>query len=90
MPNYIPKSSSIIFQCILHETVYKYIELNNPTNKPISYWIKVEGDSEFEIEDQYVRLDPKQVQKIKVKFTSKISQKKYGRITFTNKKENNS
>lgn len=25
-----------------------------------------------------------------MKFTSKISQKKYGRITFTNKKENNS
>ncbi len=89
LPNYIPKTATISFQCVLHETVFKFVELNNPTGKPISYWIKLDGDSDFEIEDQFIRIDPKQTQKVKVKFTSKISQKKHGRITFTNKKENN-
>ena len=44
LPHYIPKASPINFSCILGEEIIKNIELTNPTNKPISYWVKLEGN----------------------------------------------
>lgn len=43
LPHYIPKAAPIIFSCVLGEEIIKNIELTNPTNKPISYWVKIEG-----------------------------------------------
>lgn len=69
VPHYQAKSTPIIFQCTLGDTVVKHIELTNPTSKQISYYVKYEGHSDFSIEDDVVKLEPKQSQvKFKVTF----------------------
>lgn len=47
LPHYIPQKDPIVFQCILGEEVIKSIELKNPTQKPISYFVKYEGHPDF-------------------------------------------
>lgn len=42
LPHYIPKGGPIIFPCSLQGDVTKIIEITNPTNRPISYWVKLE------------------------------------------------
>lgn len=91
LPHYIPKGQPIIFQCVLGEEVVKNVELSNPTNKPISYWVQLEpanGDFSLESEDSFV-IEPKSTFKFKVKFISRVSESVTGRIRFTNKKESN-
>ena len=39
LPHYIPKAT-IEFPCVLGETVTKFVELSNPTNRTISYRVK--------------------------------------------------
>lgn len=77
MPHYLPKGPPIVFSCVLGDKVVKYIELKNPTNKPISYWVyKFEGDKNdtdyFKIEDKIVKLENVPV-KFKISFQSRIS-----------------
>lgn len=91
LPHYIPKATPIIFSCVLGEEIIKNIELTNPTNKPISYWVKLEGSPDFSIEKENLKLEPgAPAYKFKVRFVSRISALQTGRITFTNKKESNS
>ena len=91
LPHYIPKATPINFSCILGEEIIKNIELTNPTNKTISYWVKLEGSPDFSIDKENVKLEPNVPPlKFKVRFISRISAVQTGRITFTNKKESNS
>ncbi|EAR97253.2 flagellar associated protein (macronuclear) [Tetrahymena thermophila SB210] len=88
LPFYIPKQAPLIFSCILGEDIVKTIEITNPTQKPISYWVKYEGSPDFSLESEdNFRVEPKGVYKYKIKFTSRVSNTQTGRITFTNKKE---
>lgn len=91
LPHYIPKGSAIIFNCVLGEDIVKNIELTNPTNKAISYWVQLEsltGDFSLESDDSF-QIEPKETFKYKVKFTSRVSESVTARIRFTNKKESN-
>lgn len=74
LPNYVPKGTPILFTCVLGEEVTKTIELNNPTAKPVSYWVKYEGSPDFkpEFEDCF-KIEPKKTFPFKVKFTSRVS-----------------
>ena len=58
MPHYLPRTGPIIFTCCLMDEVFKYIELQNPSNKPISYWVKYEGDPDFIKETDNVTIPP--------------------------------
>lgn len=66
MPHYIPKGSPIIFESILGEEVIKEIELINPTNSSINYWVNLEGSSDFttkncgNVENDCVKIEAKQ------------------------------
>lgn len=73
LPHYVPKTAPIVFSCILGEEIIKNIELNNNTNKPISYWVKYEGSSDFSIEKDNVKLEIGTNVKFKVKFVSRVS-----------------
>lgn len=65
MPNYVPKGNPIIFECVLGDELIKEIELYNPTNKEINYWVSYDGSSDFSIKNagnieyETVRLEPK-------------------------------
>lgn len=96
LPNYQPIKEAIRFECILGDTVSKLIELENNSNKTITYFVKYEGSSDFVLEDQNViKIEGKSSYKYKVKlksqiqFVSRISSEQTGRIWFTSKKDGN-
>ena len=88
MPHYIPKAT-IEFPAVLGDLVTKNIELSNPSKNPISYWVKMDGSSDFMIEDDSVRIEPGQTVNFPIKFQSRISNTVHGKVIFTNKKEGN-
>ncbi len=79
MPHYIPKCSPILFECVLGEELVKEIELINPTNKEINYWVSYDGSVDFSIKNagnidyDCVKIEPKSKIVYKVKFTSRLS-----------------
>ncbi|CAD8106047.1 unnamed protein product [Paramecium primaurelia] len=90
LPYYVPQKDPIFFSCVLGEEVIKSIELKNPTQKPISYWVKYEGHPDFQLDgDESIKIEPDVPYQYKIKFTSRISQPVTGRVIFTNKKESN-
>lgn len=60
LPHFLPKAGPEVFKCVLGEEVTKDIELkNSSSNKVLAYWVKIEGSSDFTVEKDEVRLDPK-------------------------------
>ena len=75
---------------MLGQEVSKTIELTNPLNRPISYWVKYDGCSDFKPESlDCFKIETKKSYLFKIKFISRITKSVSGRITFTNKKEKN-
>ena len=67
MPNYQPVKESIKFECILGDTVSKIIELENNSNRIITYFVKYEGSSDFVLEDlTVIKIEGKSSYKYKV------------------------
>lgn len=50
------------------DSVTKLIELNNSTQKGISYYVKYEGSDDFIIEESNFKIEPKSVYKFKVNY----------------------
>ena len=67
LPHYIPKAV-IEFPAVLGDLVTKNIELNNPSKNPISYWVKLDGSTDFSTEDEYVRIEPSIPTNFPIKF----------------------
>ena len=60
LPFYVPKQEPVVFKCILGEEVVRTIELNNPSNKPVTYSVKYEGSDDFQLlSDDRFRIEPK-------------------------------
>jgi hypothetical protein len=60
LPNYIPRATPVIFQCVLGKETTRTIELNNPTNKPISYWVKYDGGPDFIVDtEDCIKVEPR-------------------------------
>mmetsp|Transcript_13298 Transcript_13298/g.2091 ORF Transcript_13298/g.2091 Transcript_13298/m.2091 type:complete len:98 (+) Transcript_13298:1012-1305(+) len=57
LPHYIPKQT-IAFPCILGEKITKTIELTNPANRPVSYFVNLEGSTDFFVDEniEYVTI----------------------------------
>ncbi len=70
LPYYKAKADPIEFECILGDSITKLIELNNNTHKGISYYVRFEGSSDFQIEETSFKIEPKSVYKFKVLFLS--------------------
>lgn len=87
LENFIPKKDPIVFSGILGDTVEKNIEIFNPINKLISYHVKLEGCSDFWIEEELLRLEPKEKVNFKVKFKSRVSNSVEAKLSFINKRE---
>ncbi|KAM3143753.1 Encoded by [Paramecium bursaria] len=90
IPHYLPKGTET-FSCVLGQQVTRTILLSNRTNKPISYWVKLEKDEDFKSESgDAIRLEPGVLNfPFKIKFLSRVSQPVYDRITFMSKRDNN-
>ena len=46
----------------------KNIELSNPSKNPISYWVKLEGSTDFSTDVDNVRIDPVEKVYFPIKF----------------------
>ena len=85
LPHFVPKAL-IEFPCILREKVCKTLELNNPFNKVINYWITKEGSNDFDIEDvDEISINPKSSIHFPIWFASRLSTEVRAKLTFTSK-----
>lgn len=84
----MPKAK-IEFPAVLGDLVTKNIELSNPSKNPISYWVKLDGSSDFSIEEDCVKIEPGTTVNFPIKFQSRISAAVSAKLIFTNKKEGN-
>ena len=57
LPHYIPKAV-VEFPAVLGDLVTKNIELSNPSKQPISYNVKMIGQSDFSVETSQVKIEP--------------------------------
>ena len=88
LPHYIPKAV-VEFPAVLGDLVTKNIELSNPSKQPISYNVKMIGQSDFSVETSQVKIEPGQTIPFPVRFQSRISNTVKGKVIFTDKKEGN-
>lgn len=88
LPQQLPKSDPIYFTCNLGEKCTKFIEIKNPSNKVVLYWVRLEGSRDFSHEEkEFIKLEPKSTYKFKVNFESRISKEEIAYLTFLNKLE---
>ncbi|CAD8050766.1 unnamed protein product [Paramecium sonneborni] len=88
VPNFMPKREPLMFKCVLGSIIMKTITLTNTTKEPIVYFVKLEGSSDFSIEEDQIKIEPGGKYNYNIKFTSRISDEQTALITFCNKKGN--
>jgi hypothetical protein len=91
LPNYLPKSLPIQFTCSLGQSVSKVIEISNPSKHTVSYWAKIEGSKDFQMESEpaFV-IESKRSVEFKVRYMSHFSNSSSATITFIGKKDTKS
>lgn len=52
LPHYYPKPNPVIFNCYLGDEQTKTIDISNPSNKSVSYWVRIEGSSDYISEEK--------------------------------------
>ncbi|KAJ3327773.1 Cilia- and flagella-associated protein 47 [Blyttiomyces sp. JEL0837] len=86
LPSFIPRAKIDFHGCLL-EKVTRFIEIANPSNRPLSYVVKLEGSSEFALGDvTTINLPPKGHEKVPVQFFSRFSRPASGRLKLVTKK----
>lgn len=85
LPDYIPQQT-IMFSCYLHETVTKEIVLTNSTSKAMTYLVSLEAHKNFEVKDDFIKLEPGRSHNVAITFRASLSRQLTGRIIFRNRK----
>jgi len=88
LPHYVPKTM-IVFSTMLGQAVVKNIELTNPSKKSITYFVNLQGSSDFSIKESLVKIEPKQTVSFPVEYHSRFSRGVDGQISFTSRREGN-
>jgi hypothetical protein len=91
LPHYIPKCK-ITFTCPLGEKIEKKLDLSNTSNKPINYWIRIEGSLDFSIDGaESLSIPPKQSVQFPVFFQSRVTTPvQRAKLSFTNRSNDGS
>lgn len=86
LPHYIPKCK-IIFSCPLGEKIEKKLDLANNSNKPVNYWVRIEGSQDFSIEGaETLNILPKTSVQFPVTFQSRVTTPiQKAKLSFTNR-----
>ena len=85
LPHYIPKCT-IEFPCVLGDKVIRYLELTNPSNKQVTYWVRLEGSSDFQLSNfEDLVIAPFGTFNFPVIFQSRIFSTVTGRLRLTNR-----
>lgn len=86
LPQLIPKTQ-IDFESSLGHTVVKTIELRNPTKRPISYIVTLEGAPEFRISSNSLRIEPDGMVAFPIECKSRFSAPCEAQLAFRSKRE---
>lgn len=85
LPHYIPKCT-IEFPCVLGDKVTRHLELSNPSNKQVTYWVRLEGSSDFQLSNfEDLVIAPFGTFNFPVIFQSRIFSTVTGRLRLTNR-----
>ena len=88
MQHFYPKDT-IVFSCILGDSLVKAISLMNPTKKTLEYAVKYEGSDCFSLNKTNtsdIKIEPGKEIECQITFKSKLSSKVEGKIYFINRK----
>jgi len=89
LPHYVPKTT-IIFSAMLGVNVIKNIELTNPSKtKAITYYLKLQGSTDFLAKTDAVRIEPKSMVAVPIEYQSRFSRPVEGEVVFTSRREGN-
>ena len=72
LPNFRPRET-VDFTCSLHETVKKEIQFSNPASKTIIYSVKLFGHSNFKIDQDILKIEPKDSANFPIEFYANTS-----------------
>mmetsp|Transcript_4456 Transcript_4456/g.14438 ORF Transcript_4456/g.14438 Transcript_4456/m.14438 type:complete len:1214 (+) Transcript_4456:374-4015(+) len=86
LPQLLPRAQ-IDFEGKLGENLVKTLELTNPSNKVIVYHARLEGHSDFTIDQTMVRLEPKSKIQFPVDCVPTISKPVESRIVLSSRRE---
>ena len=89
LPNYIPQQT-ILFSCLLHETVTKDVILTNSSSKPMTYLVYLEAHKNFSIDSDVIKVDPARSVSVSIVFRASLSRPISGRIIFRNRRNGHS
>jgi hypothetical protein len=81
LPQFVPKTT-IEFFGVLGTQIIKSIELRNPSKRPITYRVSLEGCDDFKISTNKITLEPGVIQSFPVEFVSRFSKTVTARLTF--------
>ena len=86
LPHYIPKCK-IIFTCPLGEKLEKKLDLANNSGKPVNYWVRIEGSTDFSIDGtESITLPGKGNLQFPVVFQSRVTTPvQKAKLSFTNR-----
>mmetsp|Transcript_25268 Transcript_25268/g.21158 ORF Transcript_25268/g.21158 Transcript_25268/m.21158 type:complete len:170 (+) Transcript_25268:2771-3280(+) len=79
IPYYNPKAK-IEFNATLGETCSKNVEITNPGKKKIEYNCRVEGTSDFFLENDYLVIEPGEKVSLTICYKPRVSKENYGRL----------
>jgi hypothetical protein len=87
LPCLLPKET-IVFNCYLGDHPTKSISIHNPSNRPVSYWVKMEGSADFISEEkQSIRVEAHRTFHLNVTFRSRTSEPSKAFLVLTVRRE---
>jgi hypothetical protein len=86
LPQLMPRST-VEFTGRLGERLTKMVDITNPTGRPISYYVQLEGSKEFEVAKDALRIEPKGMERVMICCTPSISKPVEGRLLLASKRD---
>ena len=85
LPHYIPKCM-IEFPGSLGESITKNLELSNPSSKPVTYWVKLDGSPDFVlVAGTEFSIAPRSTTQFPIRFQSRLSSEVKATLRFTSR-----
>lgn len=87
LKHFVPKDV-IVFTGILSDKIIKSIVINNTTNKPLEYVVKIEGQEDYALESNNdIKIEPNTEVEVLISYKSKTSKERKGKLYLINRLE---
>eukprot|EP00775_Hariotina_reticulata_P012144 gene12144-12282_t len=86
LPQLLP-CATLDFHCKLGEEQVKEVQLTNPTRRPLSYSVRLDGQPDFSLDSQMIKIDPGRSTQVPVRFAPSTSLPKTSRLVMMSRRE---